>query len=139
MREASCAEAEQRGQVISPKERHHARGETAQDPDAVETLRDGKLVGNAAVPGRVFAVKELHAPRLLSPAQPAVLGVAFASDGGVGESQLPIGLSRHIHLPVMATAAEALQADGVEGGVKTPGEVRQLLPGVGVSGAVAPG
>lgn len=96
-------------------------------------------MGHPSVPGCILPIKELHTPGLVPTAQPAVLGGALAGNGGIGDTQLPVSLPSHVNLPVMATKAEALQADDIEGGVKASRDVRKLLPSVCVGGAVTLG
>ena len=93
-------------------------------------------MGHSSVPGCVLPIKELHAPGIAAPAQPAVLCGSLARDGWVGDAQLPVGFPSHVDLPVMAAEAESLQADDIEGGVEASGEVWKLLPGVCVGGTV---
>lgn len=91
------------------------------------------------VPSGVLPVKELHTPGLFPTTQPAALSGALSRNGGIGDTQLPVGLPSHVNLPVMATEAEALQAEDIEGGVKASREVRKLLPGVRVGSTVTMG
>ena len=93
-------------------------------------------MGHSSVPGCVLPIKELYAPGIAAPAQPAVLCGALARDGWVGDAQLPVSFPSHVDLPVMAAKAESLQADDIEGGVEASREVWKLLPGVGVGGTV---
>lgn len=96
-------------------------------------------MGHPSVPGCILPIKELHTPGLVPPAQPAVLSGALAGNVGIGDAQLPVSLPSHINLPVMVAEAESLQADDIEGGVKASREVRKLLPGVCIDGAVPMG
>lgn len=91
---------------------------------------------HTSVPGRVLPVKELHTPGLCTSAQPAVFRCAFAINVGISDAKFPVRLPGHIDLPVVATKAEGLQTDDIEGGVEASWEVRKLLPGVRVGGAV---
>lgn len=98
-----------------------------------------QLMGHPSMPGCILPIKELHTPGLVPPAQPAVLSGALAGNVWIGDTKLPVSLPSYINLPVIATKAEALRADDIEGGVKASWEVRELLPGVCVGGTVTPG
>lgn len=73
---------------------------------------------NASMPGRILAIKKLHTPGLRPAAEPAVLSCALPRNVGVGDTELPVSLPSYIDFPVMATKAEALQTDDIEGSVK---------------------
>lgn len=107
VREGSCAEAEQGRHLVRLKERHQPRREAAHDANPTEEFCERQLMWHPRVPGRVLAVKELHAPGLGPAAQPAVLSRAFSGNGGVCHTELPVSLPGHVDLPVMATKAEA--------------------------------
>lgn len=93
-------------------------------------------MGNPSVPGCVLSIKKLHAPGVIPSAQPALLCGSLARDGGIGNPQLPVSLPGHVHLPIVATMAVCLRTDDIQGSVKSAREVRELLPGFSVGGAV---
>lgn len=132
----SCAEGIQWHHMFRLKKGHQACGEITQYTDPMETWYKRQLMGHPCVPSCILPIKVLHAPGPISPAQPAVFSGAFAMNSRISDPHLPVSLPTYIHLPVMVITAVSLQADDIEGGVKSFGEVRKLLPPSCVGGAV---
>lgn len=132
----SCAEGIQRHHVLRLNKGHQASGEVTQNTDPTELWSRRQLMGHPCMPSCILPIKVLHAPGPISPAQPAVFTGAFALNSGISDPQLPVSLPTYIHLPVMPITAVSLQADDIEGGVKSSREVGKLLPPVCVGGAV---
>lgn len=137
--EGSCTETIQRSHVVCLKKRHQSRGDITQNTDPTEVFCESQFMGHPSVPRCILPIEEFHTPGLIPPTQPAVLSGALAWHGGIGDSNLPVSLPCHVNLPVMATKVVSLQAEHIEGDVKSPREVRQLLPAVCVGGAVTSG
>lgn len=137
--EGASTEAVQGGHGVSPQDAHQPPGEAAVHPNPCETLAGNvvELVAHLIVPGRVVSIEKFHAPGLSPTAQPAVLFAAFARDAGIRQTEFPVCLAAHLYLPVVAALAEALPADGIEGGVKTGGGLWEVLPGLCVRGQVS--
>lgn len=133
--EGGDIEAVERGHSVGPQEAHQAPGEAGVNTDASEVLsgHHRERMGHPVMPCCVVPIKELHCPRLVSTAQPAVLLTALAWDAWVGETYLPVGLPTYLYLPIVTSLSEALLADGVEGGVKAWGSLWDFLPGIRVT------
>lgn len=132
--ECPSAEAVQRRHGVRAKEAHQSPKRAGEHADACEAaaFHVGQCVRHPPVPRVVAAVEELHAPRVGTPSEPAVLLTALPGDAWVSETQLPIGFASYLHLPVVAALCKTALAHGIEGGVKAGHILRDLLPGVSV-------
>lgn len=61
-----------------------------------------------------FGVRAVQAPRLVVPAQAALVGISFAKDSSVGNSHIYLR-SPPVHLPVVTSPSHAVPAQNLEG------------------------